>query len=237
MKIEESNERMQLSGVYCIKCIVNGKVYVGSAIKFKQRIGEHIRTLKAGIHHSKYVQRAWKKHGPESFRFFILEVTTSELLISCEQKWIDELQAANREYGYNSCPIAGNRLGMRHTAESRAKMSASGIGRIFTLEHRARIASATRNRSVEVRAKVSASNAARTYSAETRAKIGFASRNRSAESNAKISVAKTGKSMPNDTREKISIRMKARLADPNIKAKWLLNRLVARVSKFLMNLE
>ena len=57
------------SGIYQIRNIANGKVYVGSAAKFSRRFNDHKRKLNNGRHHSIKLQNAWNKNGAESFVF------------------------------------------------------------------------------------------------------------------------------------------------------------------------
>jgi group I intron endonuclease len=74
-----------------------------------------------------YVVRALSKHGLSNFSLVILEYTSSEDLIACEQKWIDLLKPE-----YNTNPTAGSSKGYIHTAESIEKMCIAGLGRKHT---------------------------------------------------------------------------------------------------------
>lgn len=86
---------------------------------------------------------------------------------------------------------AETRLGTRHSAESRAKMSEARRGKPLSDEQRARIAEAMRR--TETRAKIGAARLGKAHSAETRAKIGAANKGRvvSAEQRAMISATNT----------------------------------------------
>ena len=102
--------------IYGIKCIVTDKYYVGATTRFKKRKKEHFRSLRAGKHHSKKLQRAFFKYGEFNFNFIVLEecIEYTELALR-EQYWMDALTAYNK--GYNSykfstpCP-EGERNGM-----------------------------------------------------------------------------------------------------------------------------
>lgn len=74
-----------------------------------------------------YVVRALSKYGLSNFSLVILEYTSSENLIACEQKWIDLLKPE-----YNTNPTAGSSKGNIHTAESIEKMCIAGLGRKHT---------------------------------------------------------------------------------------------------------
>lgn len=61
------------SGIYLITCLVNGKVYVGSAKKLRARFNVHINDLRNNIHHGVVLQRAWNKYGVDNFSYELLE--------------------------------------------------------------------------------------------------------------------------------------------------------------------
>src|SRR5579871_6058612 len=114
------------SGLYSITNTVNGKAYIGSAVDISVRWMHHRADLRRGVHHSPYLQNSWIKYGEPAFTFSVLEyVENKEDLISREQFYIDNHQAADREHGYNVRKTAGSFLGMTHSPETRAKMAAS----------------------------------------------------------------------------------------------------------------
>ena len=118
------------SGVYLIKNIVNGKVYVGSAKRLIERVSLHKHLLKNDKHHSIHLQRAWNRYGENVFIFGVLEIIKdNQDLIVVEQKYIDEYQSFNDVFGYNICPKAKNNLGSKHTKgidEKRKRMLGNG---------------------------------------------------------------------------------------------------------------
>lgn len=104
-------------GVYEIVNTVNGKRYVGSSKNIEKREKEHFNDLRRGKHHAIALQRAWDKYGEESFTFRIIEECLVSDLIDREQSQLDI------GFQYNSSPTAGNCLGVKHTDETRAKVS------------------------------------------------------------------------------------------------------------------
>lgn len=110
-------------GVYTIKNTLNGKTYVGSSVDVERRFDEHRRELMKGHHHCIYLQRAWNKHGPDAFVFAMVEACPSDSLVTMEQAWIDKVGE------YNTSPHAGTCLGVRHTSETKARMSAAKKGK------------------------------------------------------------------------------------------------------------
>lgn len=181
---------MKRSGIYHITNTVNGKRYVGSAVSFQRRWLEHRSLLRRGLHHSRILQRAWNKYGEQAFAFKPLLVCAKTDLIFYEQRAIDTFRPE-----YNISPTAGNCLGFKHSAESRARMSAANKGKKLPREVVAKIAAANtgQKRSSEFRVAQAARATGRAPSDETKAKL---------------SAINTGKTMPSATKEKISIALK-----------------------------
>lgn len=169
------------TGIYEIVNLVNGKRYVGSAVNVRRRWNVHRHRLQRGNHHSPYLQRAWDKHGAESFDFRILEECEVDALIEREQFYIDRQKPA-----YNMAPKAGSALGVKWSKEARArhrelqranpafkgrKHSPETIERM-RLAHLGRPSALRgRKRSPEAVEKTAAAHRGKTRSGETRAKI------------------------------------------------------------------
>lgn len=106
-------------GIYEIVNRTNNKFYVGSSVNIFTRWNIHKKSLRKGTSHCKILQLAWNKYGEENFELSIIEeVSDRALLIEREQHYLDALKPE-----YNTCTIAGNTLGYRHTKETREKMS------------------------------------------------------------------------------------------------------------------
>jgi group I intron endonuclease len=102
------------SGVYGIISQVNSKIYIGSSNDIVKRKKEHLRSLRKGNHHCKYLQNAWNKYGESSFRFIVIEKITllynndsydKIRLCRFEQKYIDLFLPD--KCLYNSMKVAG----------------------------------------------------------------------------------------------------------------------------------
>lgn len=64
-----------LPGVYCIRCSVDDRIYIGHTTKsFKKRWKEHKKELLKNIHHCTALQSAWNEYGSSSFSFHVLHV-------------------------------------------------------------------------------------------------------------------------------------------------------------------
>lgn len=97
-----------LSGIYQIRCIPNGKIYIGSAIDIKERCMHHRMDLRKGKHYNVHLQAAWNKYGEEKFEFIVLELVSKGRLLEAEQKWMDETKCADKKIGFNIYDIAGS---------------------------------------------------------------------------------------------------------------------------------
>lgn len=111
-----------MKGIYEIRNIVNGKVYIGQSICIESRIKRHKRELAKGIHHNHHLQRSYNKYGKDKFTYNILyEATDSEDLDKLEMQFIKDHNAFT--FGYNSTLGGKGDLGMIVTDEFRKRMS------------------------------------------------------------------------------------------------------------------
>lgn len=121
-----ANRTIPHRAVYAITC-VDGRAYVGGTEAVSRRWGKHLSQLRGGKHHSRPLQEAWTSLGPGAFSFSILEeVPLGKDLHEAEQRHIDRLDAAGT--GFNRCPNANSRVGLKYTDASRARMSAAQRG-------------------------------------------------------------------------------------------------------------
>lgn len=183
------------SGVYVIEC--GERQYVGSAKNVKGRWSMHRYELRQGIHHSRFLQRAWNKYGEDAFTFRILEECAPEQCIEREQQWIDTLAPV-----FNMHPTARSPLGVKRSEETRAKLSAIAAARTPPM--------ANKRHTEETKAKMRG----RIVSEETRAKH----RNRvvSEETRAKIRAARLGKPRPREAVEAAAAKLRGRKRAPEV---------------------
>lgn len=215
------------TGVYCWKNTTNGKVYVGAAFRsFGSRRRDHLTKLNSGRSHNRHLQSAWKKYGASSFKFLILERCEPDRVAEREAYWISKLDATSPEHGYNVCPEGTSRLGVRHCAEARDKMSRTKkrlyatkpgprTGAVLSDETRAKISEAKTGRplSQKTKDKMSATRRGRKWSEahrEAMARHHWSRGPRAAEIAAKIAKANTGLTKSQEVRDKISATKRAK---------------------------
>lgn len=184
---------MKAAGIYLIRGQDSGRVYVGSAINLHARKVQHFRELARGTHRNKKLSAAW---AAEPLVFTILLVCARANCVFYEQRAIDAFEAVTK--GFNIAPKAGSQLGLRHTAETRKKLSAIQRGRKLSPEHKKNIGAAMRGwvPSEATRAKMSA------------AQMGHASNGfkgpHTTETRKKIAEGHTGKLLSDEHKDRIS---------------------------------
>jgi group I intron endonuclease len=189
--------------IYLVTNNLNGKQYVGQTTVARNRIG-----------HGNLIRRAYKKHGYSSFTYepICAEIVDRPTLNFMERFWIS-VMASQVPNGYNienggsdkgkvteetrkrmSVAFTGRvsseetkakLRNLRHSAETKAKISAGNKGRTFTDEVRAKIAEGNkgRKRSEETCKRIGLSKTGIKASAETRAKMSAAQKARYAKIN------------------------------------------------------
>jgi group I intron endonuclease len=109
-------------GIYRIYNVVTKKSYIGSSTNIAKRKIHHFYVLKKNKSHSPKLQSSYNKHGEHSFLHEIIELCAREELINRERYWIEMFDSVNKGYNCSNDTYCATR-GMKHTQESKAKMS------------------------------------------------------------------------------------------------------------------
>jgi len=104
----QTKKILRPSGVYQIRCLITGQIYIGSAVNMLARWAEHRRSMRRGAHVNQHLQQAWNKYGEENFEFTVVEYVKRAFLLRIEQEWIDKSQCSDRRIGFNIAPVAGS---------------------------------------------------------------------------------------------------------------------------------
>lgn len=206
-------------GVYEIVNLNNGKRYIGSAVNFENRWRLHRIHLTRGTHHSRHLQASWSKNGAEVFCFRPLVICDRRNNVMYEQAAMDVLRPE-----FNVAPIAGSCLGLKHTDEARAKMSASKIGnrhwvgRTHTPETLARMTAAHTGKISPLRGN------RRPRSAVEKTAAAHRGMKRSPETRAKIAAKAAGRRWTDEAKRKVSATLTGRRLSPEARAKLVGNR-------------
>lgn len=168
----------KVCGVYVIRCVPNGCVYVGQAANCRVRFNGHRHSLRKNKHRNPRLQNAWNFYGEAAFEFFVLEPCAPEKLTGREQHHLDLMRAAGAVFNAGAaadCPARGRTFGPRSDAAKKA-VSAALKGRARSEEHCQNISLSQRGRvaSPETRAKQRAAKLGRALSPEHRANLSAA---------------------------------------------------------------
>lgn len=226
-----------VSGIYKITCLCNNKIYIGSSIDIQKRKYDHFRELLLNSHGNPKLQHAYNLYGKNNFEFEIIEIvekTKNEsdlefrrrLVKEKEQYYLDRLLFAKeknnkfRELCFNIHRIADSPMGLKHSDESRKKMSINNArkgkpnwnsGKKMSPEVLEKIIDTKKKngtlnkpKSEEWKQKISRGNTGKKASLETRKK----------QSLARIGKSPINKGVPRsqETKEKISISKKGTIS-------------------------
>lgn len=92
--ITVNNDYYLVTGIYKITCTGNNKSYIGSSVNITERWRQHLSHLRAGTHHSPYLQRSYNKYGEDSLEFkviAVLEESNEIILRTLEFIYIEQL--------------------------------------------------------------------------------------------------------------------------------------------------
>lgn len=116
-------------GVYAIRCLVSGRVYIGSSQDIALRFKDHRTLLRTGKHHCIGLQRAWNKYGEIAFVVDVLELADQSILLEREQAWFDVYAVQTSKRTYNASIVPGAPMkGRKHSQETRHRFSVTRRG-------------------------------------------------------------------------------------------------------------
>lgn len=122
-------------------CTTTGKIYVGSSVNIAKRWNIHRKYLRDGVHPSRHLQTSWNLHGEDKFEFKVLEhVEDKNKLTNIEAQWVEALNANNPCYGYNIRTVVKSNLGLKHSEETRCKISEASKKRRVSKDTRSKMA-------------------------------------------------------------------------------------------------
>jgi group I intron endonuclease len=186
--------------------VETGKIYIGQSKNIAHRISCH----QAPSNECKYLCNAIQKHGWNAFNVFLLEsVDDLSKLTEREQFWLDYFESYKEENGYNICSKAESSIGVKPSAETRAKIG---------LVHKGK------PRSEETKIKISMAHKGKIHSEEHRNKNSMAHKGKvnSEESKIKMSLARKGKHRSEETINKISTANHKKVLQLDAKTKTLI---------------
>lgn len=112
--------------IYQIKNLVNGKLYIGKTISYRQRKASHFKLLKANKHHTFHLQNAYNKYGASNFEMSIIEDNLGhDILSQKELYYITLYNTMNHDIGYNSQEPTGNAITAYKSSDTKQRIKES----------------------------------------------------------------------------------------------------------------
>lgn len=90
--MQQITKNLEVSGIYIITNIINGKRYIGSSKSIRKRLWKHRSLLRHNKHENEHFQNAWNKYGEDKFVYSVLEECDIDCLLDREQYYIDTLK-------------------------------------------------------------------------------------------------------------------------------------------------
>ena len=87
-------------GIYCIRNLINNKVYIGQSQNIEIRWTEERNTWNIN-HYAHPLNNSFKKHGLHNFEFIIIEECSLDIIDELEIQWISFFDSCNLDKGYN----------------------------------------------------------------------------------------------------------------------------------------
>lgn len=133
----------KIRGIYQIRNLVNGKVYIGQAKNLYKRTHAHFSNLKANKNkENHHLQNAFNLYGKENFVF--------EILIFCEKweatRYENAIKKLNNNNCYNIREAADSNEGVKRTPEALAKFSEKMTGRKLSADARKNMSDSAKRR-------------------------------------------------------------------------------------------
>ena len=113
----------KLSGIYIIKNIITGDIYIGSTSNLIKRKSTHFRSLIKNKHHSVKLQRSYNKYGKENFEFNVICNCEINLLLHLEQIYINTM----KPYFNSAISSISPMKGRKHSKETIEKFKVRNV--------------------------------------------------------------------------------------------------------------
>ena len=201
---------MKISGIYKIQNVIDGKSYIGQSIDVKHREWSHFSWLLNNKHPNIHLQRAYNKYGKENFIFNVLLICEKTNLTYYEQKISDTYKNL---YNIRSECINSNK-GMKHSTDTKIKMSLSQSGRKHTEETKLKISKSHMGKKISdhQKNKLLESHLGKPISDEIKLKISksLTGRKMSESSIRKTASAHTGMKRSEETKQKMRVAWEIR---------------------------
>lgn len=144
--------------MYTITCTVNDKIYIGITKSFKERVINHKKELRRGIHRNSNLQYDYNIYGVDFFEYDIICEYTSKIeALRQEKYYTDYVLCLNKNICYNifsgGTPFFNYRFNFSKIPKSKEaieKIRAANLGKTISDETRAKITGANCKKSRKI---------------------------------------------------------------------------------------
>ena len=110
MKLINYSGNTNKTGIYCIRNLVNSKIYIGSTkTSFLNRKNNHLLLLRKNKHYNEHLQNAWNNYYEENFSFEVLYICLASECEKYEGDFIKLYNSNRRNFGYNIASVSSYR--------------------------------------------------------------------------------------------------------------------------------
>lgn len=172
MENENENENelkiINACGIYKITSKCDGKFYIGSSVKVKNRLNRHLSSLRNNKHDNKHLQNIFNKYGENNLLCELVEYCESTQQFVREQYYVDMLYP---EINIRVVEV-NSKKGIPCSEETKQKISKANKGKTLSQEHKKIISESNKTRiiSEETKQKRSKSLMGHTVTKETKQK-------------------------------------------------------------------
>lgn len=109
------------SGIYYIRHIESGKIYIGSSINCNARMNHHKHELIFDKHANKHLQNSFNKYHIDSFECGVIEYCSTDMLFEREQAYYD----FHKQNSFNLRDVVHSNMGIKYppmSEETKAKL-------------------------------------------------------------------------------------------------------------------
>ena len=207
--------------VYVVRCLVNGKLYVGKSTTGIDRWSEHVSDARRGKR--KPLAMAIRAYGASVFEFNVHATFTTEAAAFDGERALIASFGCKAPNGYNLTDGGEGPTGTKRSAETKAKHAAIMRERWSDPEHRARMIAVHRGkkRPPETGAKIAAKAKGRKPSDDARAKMSKAQTGRvhTEETRAKMAASHVGRPINHEALAKMHAANVGRIESAETRAK------------------
>jgi len=141
MKIFDKFE--DVPGIYVIKCLVNGKYYVGESVSIKKRLRRYKKER------YQVIGKALDRYGDENFEVYVEYLPNFKKidLLNLEEQLIIKFNSLVPS-GYNVCKRGLDLTGMKHTEESKKKIGDTHRGKVVSSKTREKLSKIFKGRKI-----------------------------------------------------------------------------------------